>query len=365
MFESQLPENVMISLPHRPGTQDSGYSSADDQQSKESDASFMTVQRNYSSRPGSACSHISLSSSVLRLRSENVPRGPNTSQSSLSFVSGSPNIILQRRTSNQLSHKASWVHEIARPSRLLGPSQFLFDAGPLEDVDLNAGSTSNTLIITQDIEHDSDETSDHEVSFNIKKEETLSTSPCNTRQEHREIRTNHRTFNSSLKGIHTFRKLANVFGPKPVQKLTPRRERWTLDDFAELKPAKVDALEQGRREGHQKASSWAAFGFVTTARRAAANAGKPHVGPWAHRKSKSRFLKSNESSRLSNVANESPVESARKIAEDLEHAAGDRAVQRRRIIEELISSEEGYIADLKVLLHVSDVQIPFLRTRIC
>ena len=35
-----------------------------------------------------------------------------------------------------------------------------------------------------------------------------------------------------------------------------------------------------------------------------------------------------------------------------EKLARDRAVKRRRILEELISSEESYVADLKVLLHV-------------
>lgn len=40
------------------------------------------------------------------------------------------------------------------------------------------------------------------------------------------------------------------------------------------------------------------------------------------------------------------------VARVEEKIARARAVQRRRILEELITSEESYVADLKVLLHV-------------
>ena len=46
------------------------------------------------------------------------------------------------------------------------------------------------------------------------------------------------------------------------------------------------------------------------------------------------------------------MEGDQVAARVVEHAARGRAVQRRRILEELVSSEESYVADLKVLLHV-------------
>ena len=353
-----MPENEMTPLPHRHMTQDSGYGTANDQQSKESDASFITIQRTSSLRPSSPCSHGSPSSSVLRLRVENLPRARNTSQSSLSIVSSSPNVILKRQVSRQTSLKSNWGNEIPPPT--LSPSHFLFDAGPLEDIDLNAGSTHNTHDSSSDSDHDPVQATDRELSFDIKKGETLSTVTSNAGQKAGAARTNHIASDRPIKADHTLKRLANAFGPKRAKSLTLRKERWILDDFDELKPARLDLPKPRQGKGHQKASSWAPFGFVTTTRRAAVNAGAASVEPWVNQKSKSRFLRSNRSSRLSNVANKFSVEGGLETLQDLDLASWDRAVQRRKIIEELISSEESYIADLKVLLHVSDIQKLFV-----
>ena len=66
---------------------------------------------------------------------------------------------------------------------------------------------------------------------------------------------------------------------------------------------------------------------------------------------KSRFSK--RSSRLSNGTEKSSMDGSRPDVQGIERSAWDRAVQRRKILEELIASEESHIADLKVLLHVS------------
>ena len=50
------------------------------------------------------------------------------------------------------------------------------------------------------------------------------------------------------------------------------------------------------------------------------------------------------------------MEGDQVAARVVEHAARGRAVQRHRILEELVSSEESYVADLKVLLHVGGQQ---------
>ncbi|KAK3173729.1 hypothetical protein OEA41_007061 [Lepraria neglecta] len=356
MSGSQLPEIVMTPLPHRHMTQDSGCGTADDQQSRESDASFITAQRTSSLRPSSPCSHGSPSSSVLRLRVENLPPARNTSQSSLSIVSSSSNVILKRRVSSQTSLKSNWGNQIPPPTHLLSPSHFLFDAGPLEDIDLNAGSTHNTHDSSSDSDHDPEQATDRELSFDIKEGETLSTVTSNASQKAGAARTNHIASDRPVKADHTFRRLANAFGPKRAKSLTLRKERWILDDLDELKPARLDLPKQRQGKGHQKASSWAPFGFVTTARRATVNAGAASEEHWVHQKSKSRFLRSNRSSRLSNVVNNRSVDGGQETIQSLDLASWDRAVQRRKIVEELISSEESYIADLKVLLHVSDTQ---------
>lgn len=365
MSGSQLSETVMTPLPPRHMTQDSGYGTADNQQLKESDTPFITVQRTTSLRPSSPCSHGSPSSSVLRLRVENLPLARNTSQSSLSIMSSSPNVVLKRRVSNQTSLKSNWGNDIPPPTHLLSPLHFLFDADPLEDIDLNAGTTNNNHDSSSDSDHDPEQAKDRELSFDIEKGETSSTVTSNASQEAGAARTNHIASDRPVKADHTPKRLANAFGPKRAKSLTLRKERWILDDFDELKPARHDLPNQRQGKGHQKASSWAPFGFVATARRAAVNARAASVETWVHQKSKSRFLRSNRSGKLSNVANKLSREGGLETIQDLDLASWDRAVQRRKIVEELISSEESYVADLKVLLHVSDTRKLFLRTRRC
>lgn len=68
-------------------------------------------------------------------------------------------------------------------------------------------------------------------------------------------------------------------------------------------------------------------------------------------------MRSNRGSRISNAASRASVDGDQGTARAAVHAAKDRAVQRRRILEELISSEESYVADLKVLLHVGGQQL--------
>lgn len=49
------------------------------------------------------------------------------------------------------------------------------------------------------------------------------------------------------------------------------------------------------------------------------------------------------------------MDSSSGSSEFPDKAARDRAVQRRKILEELVDSEEGYVNDLKILANVSDL----------
>jgi hypothetical protein len=53
----------------------------------------------------------------------------------------------------------------------------------------------------------------------------------------------------------------------------------------------------------------------------------------------------------SNTANLGPI---------IDESAWLRSVQRRKIVEEIISSEESYIGDLKILINVSSANYPLL-----
>lgn len=52
------------------------------------------------------------------------------------------------------------------------------------------------------------------------------------------------------------------------------------------------------------------------------------------------------------MTNRASVDDGQSSAQVHDQAALQRALQRRRVLEELIISEESYVADLKVLLHV-------------
>ena len=361
MSESHLSPTTVAPLPHPLIPQEGWQSYTDDKQSKGSDTSFRTVLHPSSHQPSSTRSRASLPSTPPP-KNENAPLS-QFSQPSLLLVSSANSTMSPRRVSTSASHKSSWRYEVPLPSRLRSPSLFLLDPNPLEGLDPNVGSTQHAPNSTQDLGHDEEEASDNETSFDIKKEETLSTVPSRVGQDSGAVRPVNLTYTQRSKVDHTFKKLAIAFGPKRTRSLTVRQERWVLDDFDERKPVKLDLPEQRQVKRHQKASSWASFGFASTAKRAAANLGVARVETWTHKKPRSRFLSSNRSSRLSNAAEQANGNASQPTIQDLDQAAWDRAVHRRKIIEELISSEESYIADLKVLLHVSSLQKLFVENR--
>lgn len=60
---------------------------------------------------------------------------------------------------------------------------------------------------------------------------------------------------------------------------------------------------------------------------------------------------------MSDGVNRASMDSNHGSAQIIDEAAWGRAVQRRQTLEELVSSEESYIADLKVLINVGSSTI--------
>lgn len=132
-------------------------------------------------------------------------------------------------------------------------------------------------------------------------------------------------------------------------------DRCSLEDYNEREPiTPVPQYEEVRAErvhGHQKTSSWSSSGFVTAVKSATASLGPLSLANQSRRTKRSTFLRS--SKRSSGRSHRASVDSSQGSGQVVDEAAWARAIQRRRTLEELVSSEESYIADLKVLVNVS------------
>ena len=354
---------------HHLAPHDNWQNLPDDQQSKGSDTSLRTIHRTPSPYHKSTHSQGSLSSLGLRVRNENVPLGRNASQTSLPLVSSSTSVLLHRRVSQPVSPQPSYGNGNSLPKRMQSTPSFLHDAGPLYDVDLDAGSAKDTLGREQNLEKGGEQASVNGLSFDSNRAEILSIPgpgpaipghpwrprPIILMPGTTATQAPTSALHQSFKEQNLIQRFRRVFGRQRQKFLTVRQERWTLDDFDEEHTIRPDLLKQPQLNGHQKASSWAAFGSVNPIPSAITIEPVPCAKEFAHKRSKSSFLRRNRGSRLSNRANRESSDSGQASLKTVELAAWARAIQRRKVLEELFSSEKSYVADLKVLLHVSGI----------
>ena len=360
--------SMSLSL-HHLAPHDKWQNLPDDQQSKGSDTSSRTVHRTPSPYQKSTHSQGSLSSLGLRVRNENVPLGRNASQTSLPLVSSFTSVLSHRGASQPFSCHSSCGNCNSSPKRMQSTPSFLYDAGPLYDVDLDTSSAKHTPDREQSLEKWGEQASDNGLSFDSKRAETLSMPgpgplspghPWNPRPiismpGSTPTQAPASALDRTFKEQNLIQRFRRVFGRQRQKFLTVRKERWTLDDFDDEHTIWPELPEQSQLHGHQKASSWAAFGFANPT--SSAITIEPVLGAkeFAHGRSKSSFLKRNRDSRLSNRANRDTSDSGQASLKKVELAAWARAMQRRKVLEELFNSEKSYVADLKVLLHVSDI----------
>ena len=331
-----------------------------DQQSKISEGSVSTVQRaaNYRPSSGSVCSLGSSSSARLRVGNENLAARRNASQPSLMLSPCTANSSSLRRASKQLSHRSSWENFISSTNHEQRISSLLAEAGPLEDIDLNAGC-GESLYSSYEMGQDTDNKDSRGLSFDIRKQETLSTTPRLPSNASRVLggpRSLNIATEQPVKSENPVTRLIGTLraqGPKRRHSLTVRKERWMLDDFDDAKPPDLDLLQSRRFNGHQKASSWSSSGIRNVIKSATVRLQSATNRAHSPMFSRTRNFKSRRGSRISNAASRVSMDGDPSAARMVDRAARDRAVQRRQILEELISSEESYVADLKVLLHVS------------
>ncbi|KAI1862887.1 hypothetical protein JX265_008933 [Neoarthrinium moseri] len=105
--------------------------------------------------------------------------------------------------------------------------------------------------------------------------------------------------------------------------------------------------------GHRKSSSESSFGYVTGVKSASVSmAGSVMTRSRRDTARSSHYARTDRSSRASMSAERRSEDSVRLERIVTDPAVTERLLQRRRILEELISTEESYIGDIKFLMNV-------------
>jgi hypothetical protein len=117
-----------------------------------------------------------------------------------------------------------------------------------------------------------------------------------------------------------------------------------------------------RRSHHEKSSSGSSSAFVTAVKSASISIASFSIAPRSRKTgTSSHHYRTDRSSKTSNAGRHSEDSTyvSRGIAMD--QAVTNRLLQRRRVLEELITTEESYVADVKFLMNVrSQTTIPSL-----
>ncbi|KAL6714072.1 hypothetical protein ACLMJK_008566 [Lecanora helva] len=276
----------------------------------------------------------------LHVRNENVPLHHNLSNPSLpptpTPVGDSSKNLLQR----QKTRRSSW--EDAATSCL--PTT-LTDQGRFSNVDLTSlhGSEKQNQELNENakvsLDMDGHKSSPKAVRFSESSQESTAARKFEDSPDH------------PFKHDRPFRKWVGALrsqSHKVNHALTARETRWDLEDFEDKKP---DVATRKRRVSHLKASSWSLFG-------SGSSISKDISPPMSGAKSEAptparhRFLRSKRSTTGSDGTNSSSAAEYAELRRIDYQATLERAMQRQKVLEELLSSEKSYVADLKVLLHV-------------
>ncbi|KAI9771123.1 MAG: hypothetical protein M1840_002474 [Geoglossum simile] len=220
-----------------------------------------------------------------------------------------------RRLSIHVSRKSSWGTDIPPPPKPGGRQSLEQDAGELEDIDLDTG-----LGLCQRKTRVDDQ-------VELRNGPVLSPAKPSPHQPfHRWIETLRRK---------TIRRRRSVSGPG----------RGKATDTAD---ASID-----RSHIHTKSSSLSSMGFVSAVKTASISLAS-FTGPATSRKTRQSVQQRSgtRSSRFSDNEARLSVDSSGLPAAVIDEGTRDRAVKRRRVLEELLSTEESYIADLKILINV-------------
>jgi len=123
------------------------------------------------------------------------------------------------------------------------------------------------------------------------------------------------------------------------------------------RPTPPESPSKYRTRHHRKSSTGSSTAFVTGVRSASISLSSVNLLPRSRRHAlrySKRHSSSGRSTRTSISRVRPSIDSAYMDGRsDIDPAITERSLQRRRILEELISTEEGYIGDVRFLMNVS------------
>ena len=338
-----------------PGQQQTWKGQIGEQQAKVSNPSVNLAQENTdrkisASSTGSVGSH---SANPLRVRNENLAPMRSVSNTALAKSLEGLQSSTSDCRSSYASITSSWRNAVPLQNRPEHQSGLAVRDGTHEDIDLNSTDDSSGRDSQQgkhagknerrglSVDAEANVTQATERPLLGDNSMDLEDTPCIVVPD---------------PGGSRFKKFVNTIRPQPLKHkrtLSARTERWTLDDFDSDTLADLDVPKLPFLKGHHKASSWSSNGFATAVMSTTTSLGQAGAGKESDKGSRVRFLRiGNRSSRTSDNANRSSTDSNQEALRIADEAAWSRAVQRRKILEELMASEEGYISDLKILAHV-------------
>jgi hypothetical protein len=247
-----------------------------------------------------------------------------------------PTII--RRTSMHIPRKTSWGTPIPPPSSKKDAAnsskEDLFDnvelntKTPDSDGSKTAGFSTLRNIAALGLSFTADDNEDEEESnmrFSLEDDSPYPTD---------------KPFNKWMRSLH--------------KRATDRRKTVSCDVTGDILEKEIfESPTDQRRSAHKKSSSASSYAFVTAVKSASISLASFSVAPRSRRTGvSSRQHRTDRSSKASNVGRLSEDNSYVARGAALDQGVTNRLLQRRRVLEEIISTEESYLADVKFLMNV-------------
>jgi hypothetical protein len=141
-----------------------------------------------------------------------------------------------------------------------------------------------------------------------------------------------------------------------------RRKTVSCDvDGSALEREIFDSPTVKGRLRHKNSLSGSSFGFVTAVKSATVSLASFSIAPRSRRTGvSSRYQRTDRSSKASNAGRLSEDSSYIVTGMVIDQAVLNRLLQRRRVLEEIINTEESYVGDVKFLMNVSHQKLRLL-----
>ncbi|KAF2100309.1 hypothetical protein NA57DRAFT_35935 [Rhizodiscina lignyota] len=320
-----------------------------------------TVRRN-ASRNLSAGSLASISphrNRQWRIQNENAP--PQTSPpQSFKFEADPKSNVPSRASSGQVSREPFPTEDIAAPPRSGCPRDSGFVQDDTEQADLQINNCLNAPEITIQDTVGPEPTDATDRSSQI----DIDTAQQGAKQDDL-LKPEATVRGTDGNSMPPFRRWVTTLRRKNLQRrkgLIPREERWPLDDSSSdltntnCNPPRISTDTAKHTKSLSHSSS---MGFITAVKTASVTLASVSIGPFRSRASHLRggFRSSGTSeirrSMDSNITSLTPI---------IDEATWLRSLQRRKVLEELISTEESYLTDMRAFVNVYSTLLPSVAT---